>query len=98
MPEELVGGSTMTFARSWAASLTSELKNGAYKDEKSSWLSGMSLDDPVATSMGWARDANSYVCTAVIPRGVDAVEGKELDGQYYRDAVPVIEVQIAKGT
>jgi hypothetical protein len=54
------------------------------------------LSDPVATSLGWAEESNKLICTAVLPDGVDAVEGHELSGDYYKSAVPVIELQIAK--
>lgn len=46
--------------------------------------------------MLWARDANKYVCTTVLPDGPDAVFGKELSGAYYETAIPVVKKQIAK--
>jgi len=97
MPEKLVGGYTLTYASSWASNLTTQIKTGAYKSQKDSWLSGIDLSDPVTTSMGWASDSNAFVCSTVLKGGVSAVSGKELDGGYYSTAIPVIELQVAKG-
>ncbi|OCL12051.1 nuclease S1 [Glonium stellatum] len=96
MLEKLVGGYTLTYASSWAANLTKEIKSGTYKSQKDSWLSGIDLSDPITTSMGWATDSNAFVCSTVFKGGVSAVSGMELDGSYYSTAVPVIELQIAK--
>ncbi|OCK80816.1 S1/P1 nuclease [Lepidopterella palustris CBS 459.81] len=96
MPEKLVGGYTLTDAKTWAKTLTTSIKTGAYSSQKSSWLSGINIDDPITTAMGWATDSNAYVCSTVLPDGVSAVSGQELDGSYYTTAVPVIELQIAK--
>ena len=97
MPEKLVGGYTLTDASSWASDLTTQIKTGTYKSQKDSWLSGIDLSDPVTTSMGWASDSNAFVCSTALKGGVSAVSGKELDGSYYSTAIPVIELQIAKG-
>lgn len=96
MPEQLVGGYALSDAKTWATNLTTGIKTGTYKSKASSWLTGISLSDPVTTSMTWATDANAYVCTTVIPSGVSAVENVDLSGAYYNKAIPVIEVQIAK--
>lgn len=97
IPEKLVGGSTMTFAQSWAKNLTAAIKTGKYSSQKSSWLTGTNISDSTATSMIWARDSNAYVCSAVIPGGVTAVETGDLGGAYYSGVVSVVELQIAKG-
>ncbi|KAF1983406.1 S1/P1 nuclease [Aulographum hederae CBS 113979] len=96
MPEKLIGGYSMSDAQTWASDLTGEIDNGSYSGEKAKWLSGIDLSDAVSSSMTWARDANSYVCSTVIPDGVDGVEGKELDGAYYDSSITVIELQVAK--
>lgn len=46
--------------------------------------------------MHWATDSNAYVCSTVIPNGVSAVESTDLSGAYYKKAIPVIELQVAK--
>lgn len=96
MPEQLVGGYTLSDAKTWATSLTTGIKTGTYKSDAASWLTGIDLSDPVTSAMTWATDANAYVCTTVIPSGVSAVENVDLSGAYYNNAIPVIELQIAK--
>lgn len=96
MPEKLIGGYSLEDARSWSQDLVSEIVSGKYANASRGWLSGMDFSDPIGSAMVWARDANSYVCTAVVPEGQEAVEGKELEGTYYDEAIPVIQLQIAK--
>lgn len=48
------------------------------------------------SALVWARESNTLVCTAVLPEGLTAVGGKELNGTYYENAVPVVERQIAR--
>jgi hypothetical protein len=97
MIEKLVGGSTVTFAESWSANLTTAIKSGKYSSEKASWLSGTSLTNTTATAMVWARDSNSFVCTEVMPSGVAPLETGDLSGAYYAGVIDTIELQIAKG-
>jgi hypothetical protein len=98
IPEELRGGYTLADSEAWAANLTAELsKGGQFEKAKKSWIRGLDVNDPKNTALGWARDANSYVCSAVIPNGVDGVEGDELYPDYYDQTVDVVELQIAKG-
>lgn len=96
MAEKLIGGYSLNDAKTWAAELVTEIKTGKYANASQSWLDGMTLSDGVASAMHWATDANSFVCTTVLPNGQAAVQGKELDGTYYDSAIPVIQMQIAK--
>lgn len=96
MPEKYAGGYTLADAEAWAKTLTTSIKSGAYKSDASSWLSGIDLSDAETTSMGWASDSNSYVCSTVMPNGVSAVQGVDLSTTYYKTALPVIELQFAK--
>jgi hypothetical protein len=96
MPEKYVGGYTLADAKSWAATLTTSIKTGSYKSSAASWLTGMTISDAKSSSLIWAMDSNAYVCSTVIPDGVSAVEGVDLSGDYYTEAMPVIELQIAK--
>ena len=98
MPEQLVGDSTTENVQYWSSDLTSRIRSGGFERESQTWVTGISLEDPIETGLGWANDANNYVCTTVLPKGLDAVEGKELSGTYYDNAVPAIELLIAKGT
>jgi len=59
-------------------------------------LSGIDIRDPLTTSMTWAEEANTFVCTTVLPEGPDGVKGKDLSGDYYEAAVPVVQLQVAR--
>jgi hypothetical protein len=54
------------------------------------------LNDPVSTTLTWATESNAVVCTTVLPRGIEGVEGQDLSGDYYEAAVPAVELQVAK--
>lgn len=96
MPEKLIGGYSLADARKWSEELVGEITSGKYANQSKSWLEGINIKDSVASSMVWAKDANSFVCTTVMPQGADAVRGDELDGAYYDSAIPIIQLQIAK--
>jgi hypothetical protein len=96
IPQKAAGNFSQANALSWATNLTSEIKHGQYKKESKSWIKDMDANDAVDSSMIWASDANSYVCSTVLPDGPDAVFGKELSGAYYETAIPVVTKQIAK--
>ncbi|KAE9979017.1 hypothetical protein EG328_001147 [Venturia inaequalis] len=96
IPEKLVGGYTMAFATSWSKNLTTAIKSGKYKSQAAGWLDGTTIDDASSTGMVWARDANTHVCSAVIPNGVAAVQNTDLGGTYYSGVISVVELQIAK--
>ncbi|KAF2004367.1 hypothetical protein P154DRAFT_41875 [Amniculicola lignicola CBS 123094] len=98
MMEKLIGGYNLTDAQKWATSLTKSIKKGKYESQSKKWTKGMSLKDKVGSALIWARDANSYMCTTVLPKkgGVESIRGKELDNKYYDTSIPVITLQIAK--
>jgi hypothetical protein len=96
MPEKLVGGYSLADAEKWAAALTVAIKTGVYKPQAASWLEGIDLSDPITTSLGWAEEANTFVCTTVMPEGASALVNQELSGDYYDSCVPVIQLQVAK--
>ncbi|KAF2659028.1 S1/P1 nuclease [Lophiostoma macrostomum CBS 122681] len=96
MAEKLIGGYSLEDARTWAGELVQEIETGKWKNQSAGWLTGLDVRNGVDSAMVWATDANSYVCTTVIPQGEAGVEGKELDGAYYDAAIPVIQLQIAK--
>ena len=96
MPEQLRGGYNLSDARSWANNLTAEIGNGAFASDAASWLEGLDINDPKGTAMVWARDANKYVCSVVMPDGASAVESGDLYPKYYDGAIGTVELQIAK--
>jgi len=96
IPEKLVGGYALADAQRWATNLSQAILNGTYKAHAASWLLGIDLSDPVSSSMIWAKESNTYVCSTVMPNGAAALNGTELDGDYYTTAVPVVQLQIAR--
>ncbi|OOQ87424.1 Nuclease PA3 [Penicillium brasilianum] len=96
MPQKLVGGSSLTYAQTWAKTLISEIDSGSYKSVASSWIQGDSISDPITTATRWASDANAYVCTVVMPNGAAALQTGDLYPTYYNSAIGTIELQIAK--
>ncbi|KAI0018091.1 putative nuclease S1 precursor [Xylariomycetidae sp. FL0641] len=97
--EKMLGGihrKPYDAAHQWAANLTDKIRTGKYKETRNSWTQGMTLENPIATSMAWANESNAYVCSHVLPEGPEAIVGQELAGPYYDRAAPVIELQVAK--
>ncbi|KAI1181135.1 putative nuclease S1 precursor [Nemania sp. FL0916] len=83
-------------AYEWATDLTAEIESGKYQAARASWVNGLILDDAITTSMVWANESNTYVCSHVFPEGPAAIAGQELAGEYFEKAAPVIELQVAK--
>lgn len=97
IPEKLVGGSALSDAQTWADELITEIDSGSYKSLAASWIAGDSPSSAVDTAVGWATDANAFVCSVVMPDGVAALQTGDLYPTYYDSVVPTIELQIAKG-
>ncbi|KAE8350005.1 nuclease S1 [Aspergillus coremiiformis] len=96
MPENAAGGYGLSVARSYAALLTRRIRSGEYSSKRRSWTSGIDINDPVATSMVWADDANSFVCSTVLDDGLAYIKSTDLSGKYYDKSQPVLEELIAK--
>jgi hypothetical protein len=86
IPEKYTGGYALSDARTWAKTLNTAVKSGVYASQAASWTKGLDVTDPVTTTLGWASEANAYVCSTVIP----------LSGAYYKSAISVVELQIAR--
>ncbi|KAK6542035.1 hypothetical protein TWF694_007806 [Orbilia ellipsospora] len=97
IPETLAGGSTDAVAEKFAKAIVKDIESGIYKDQKDSWVSCDSITKGAACPKVWAADANSFVCTVVLPNGVDAVQGTDLSTEYYEKAAPIARQQLAKG-
>lgn len=97
MPEQLRGGYNLTDAKDWAENLTAEIEDGKFKGRADSWLEGLDIKDAKASALVWARDANAYVCSVVLPNGANPLETGDLYPEYYNSAIETIELQIAKG-
>ncbi|ATY61232.1 nuclease PA3 [Cordyceps militaris CM01] len=88
-------GKPYPLAKRWAAQLTSEIHEGKWADESESWVKGIDLADINGTALAWSRETNALVCSHVLPQGPKAIQGQELSGQYYEDAAPILEKQVA---
>ncbi|KAJ5988439.1 hypothetical protein N7481_003649 [Penicillium waksmanii] len=97
MPEQLVGGDSLSDAESWATSLVKEIESGNYTSQAASWIKGDDISDPIAAATSWASDANALVCTVVMPKGAAALQTGDLYPTYYDSVIDTIELQIAKG-
>ncbi|CAA9957854.1 nuclease s1 [Pyrenophora teres f. maculata] len=96
IPQKAYGAFSQATALALANNLTAEVKQGKFKAESKQWLAGLKATDAVNSSMAWARDTNSFVCSTVIPNGPDAVFAQELSGAYYDSVIPVVTKQLAK--
>src|SRR5580700_7879406 len=72
MPQKRAGGSTITYAKSYATKLTTAIN----------------INDPVTTTMTWVQEANAHVCDTVFSSGLSYVEDTDLSGAYYTTALP----------
>ena len=97
IPKVIAGGNELTDAQSWAGDLVQEIDSGTYKDEAAGWIEGDDISDAVKTATRWATDANAYVCSIVMPDGVEALQKGDLFPEYSNSTAPTIELQIAKG-
>ncbi|EPS38936.1 hypothetical protein H072_7307 [Dactylellina haptotyla CBS 200.50] len=97
IPETLAGGSDDATAAKFAKGIIADLDTGIYKDLKEDWTSCGSIKRGTGCPKAWAQDANKLVCSDVLPDGPDAVEGKDLSGDYYTKAAPIARQQLAKG-
>ncbi|KAL3459681.1 S1/P1 nuclease [Aspergillus heterothallicus] len=96
MPEAHAGGDTLATAHAWATRLTKKVRFGAYSGRAKAWVAHLDIADPRETALGWARDANGYVCSTVIEPGLEYLEEEDLAGEYYLAARPVFEELIAR--
>ena len=68
----------------------SELSEGYDGDDEEK----LCTSDAAKCALGWAEEANKLVCSFVMK---DLEEEKDLAGEYFDGAVPIIEGQIRKG-
>ncbi|PFH59435.1 hypothetical protein XA68_12312 [Ophiocordyceps unilateralis] len=95
--EKWIGAHTgIDEAEKWANQLVLAITDGKFSDERKAWLDHLDFSDPIETAMAWSREANAFVCTHVLPDGVEGVRDRELGGRYFDKAGPVIERQVAR--
>ncbi|KAM3503254.1 hypothetical protein MY11210_008789 [Beauveria gryllotalpidicola] len=88
-------GKPYPLAKRWATQLTDEISQGKWAGEKESWIKDINLADTNGTALVWSREANALVCSHVLPQGPETIQDQELSGQYYEDAAPILEKQVA---
>ena len=95
MVEEAAGGSdSSSTTESFSQALIKRIDDGTYDDEKDEWVACSDIARAADCALAWAKDSNKGNCEYVLKTDV---EGKELEGEYYEGAKPLIEIQIAKG-
>lgn len=85
------GDEEQSFAKDWA--------NKLYEADSSEVHLQGECDDvqnAKGCALAWASDANKWVCAYVLKDDVQGVEGRNLDGEYYTGAVPVVQELIGK--
>jgi hypothetical protein len=82
----------------WANELVNEITHGRFAAEREKWLMDFDLANPNGTAMAWSREANKLVCSHVFPPnyGPTEIVDKELSQEYYSDAGPIVEQQVAR--
>ncbi|OBU00298.1 hypothetical protein VE01_01489 [Pseudogymnoascus verrucosus] len=97
LAEHLIGGYTPTHARSWAGTLLSSIEGGVYSSLVDEWREDISLGDVENSVMRWAQESNRLVCEVVVPEGGwEELQGKDLSGEYYEQAIGKVEMQVAR--
>ncbi|KAL4863443.1 hypothetical protein BDV12DRAFT_189699 [Aspergillus spectabilis] len=54
------------------------------------------IRNPLECIMEWATETNSLICNFVLKNGVSWFEDHNLGGEYYEQAVPIVEKQISR--
>jgi len=70
-----------------------------FEDELSGEKPKMDLVRRIESSIrivAFARETNKWVCEYVLKGGLESLEGQELGGEYYVNAVPIVEGLIAR--
>ena len=85
----------------YADYLVTQIQSGVYLKAKNKWASTHSITSLNAIGhsnavIEWANDSDALDCSIVWP-GYDADPEQDFAGEYYQKAVPVIDLQLAKG-
>lgn len=95
MPEKHVPGSRADEkedAMKWAE----QLSEAATRAGNTTSDECTDIQDAEGCAVAWATEANTYVCSYVLKDGVVGVQGKDLAGEYYDGAVPIIDQLVGK--
>lgn len=87
-------------ALGWANNLAANVNAGRFKHDVGGWIRHHDVEGrggPERSAAKWAQDSNKLVCSFVLEDGPKKINGTEIGGRYYEDAVGIVEMQIAKG-
>ncbi|MCJ1249657.1 hypothetical protein MMC30_006883 [Trapelia coarctata] len=95
MPEKHVPGpkaDEKEDAMKWAE----QLSGAATQADNTTLDECTDIQDAEGCALVWATEANTYVCSYVLKDDVEGVKGKNLAGEYYDGAVPIIDHLVGK--
>ncbi|BFZ63524.1 hypothetical protein YB2330_004648 [Saitoella coloradoensis] len=79
----------------WTQSLVDRINANILLTPKEEWTTCVDPDQAVRCATEWATDSNKYDCSYVYSALNDT--SADLSGEYYRNAVDIVELQVAKG-
>ncbi|KAI9790486.1 MAG: hypothetical protein M1833_001925 [Piccolia ochrophora] len=80
-------------AAAWARELFEAQDSATITEEAGSCVNLTTAQD---CALAWAGEANSWICKYVLKDDVEGVQGKDLGGEYYEGAVPIVTDMVAK--
>ncbi|KAK5100580.1 hypothetical protein LTS08_005331 [Lithohypha guttulata] len=80
-------------AYAWAEFLYARYRGSKIAEE----VYSVCTHDAAECSLRWASEANKWVCKYVFEGGLEELQNKDLGGEYFEGAVPIIEEMILKG-
>lgn len=80
-------------AYAWAEFLFTRYKGSRVAEE----VNNVCVHDAVECGLRWAGEANKWVCDYVMKGGLEELQSKDLSGDYFEYAVPIVEEMLLKG-
>jgi hypothetical protein len=56
----------------------------------------ITITDPGVFMLRWAQESNAWVCSYILADGPEAMVNRELAGNYYTHAIPILDLQVAR--
>ncbi|KAL2917858.1 hypothetical protein HK105_202731 [Polyrhizophydium stewartii] len=101
IPEKRISDDFNGDQSSYASFLVQQIQSGSYKKQAAKWISRYGVADKSSlgnslAAIDWATDSDALDCSIVWP-AYDADSSQDFAGDYYTNAVPTVDLQIAKG-
>lgn len=101
IPEKRISDDFNGDKAAYASHLVQTIKSDSFPSSKSTWLSGHDVFETKSNgnslaAIDWATDSNWYDCNYVWGP-FDQDPSQDFSQEYYRNVVPVVDIQIAKG-